>query len=311
MSEAVHSRRASLIGLKLPLHFRQLEHAKRPIVSRSGAVRVAAKVASMFRYTTSYRFYTLAKSGFALAYLWYVWDFFQIHVACWGQLFLLLPCPSEISFSNSPIWDVFLHRAAIFVSGKAMVWIFCVSSPVAVGLYLWGRHRWLQFAVGCWISCSMISLTCLIGVFNSTADIWVNYVFVIYRLVAMICPRGEWEQHEPGLSLAKCREDPALASTYASLVVLLQFTVYFFAGVNKLAVGWGPWTTGIAIQNLAFDSSVHDYAQGIHVPYLLSLILCYVTLFQRLIVPFGFFFRRWRIWSVLILMTMHIGYAIL
>ncbi len=42
----------------------------------------------MFRYLTSYRFYTLAKIGFSLAYLWYVADFFRIHNAIWNQLSL-------------------------------------------------------------------------------------------------------------------------------------------------------------------------------------------------------------------------------
>src|SRR6202012_3389958 len=81
--------------------------------------------------------------------------------------------------------------------------------------------------------------------------------------------------------------------------------------INKLVDGWTPWTTGVALQNLAIDSSMHDFVRGTHVPYWLSLILCYVTLGQRLVVPFGFFLKRYRIWSVLILGTMHIGYAIL
>ena len=92
----------------------------------------------------------------------------------------------------------------------------------------------------------------------------------------------------------KWRDNPALSSTYAWLVVLLQFCVYFYAGINKLLDGWVPWTTGVALQNLAFDSSMHEFVRGTHVPYWLSLILCYVTLVQRLIVPFGFFFMRYR-----------------
>src|ERR1700679_358178 len=62
---------------------------------------------------------------------------------------------------------------------------------------------------------------------------------------------------------------------------------------------------------MAFDNSVHQFARGTYVPYWVSLILCYVTLFQRFVVPFGFFFKRTRIWAVLILGTMHLGYAIL
>jgi len=71
------------------------------------------------------------------------------------------------------------------------------------------------------------------------------------------------------------------------------------------------WTTGVALQNLAFDSSMHEFVTGAQVPYWISLILCYATLLQRLVVPFGFYFKRYRIWSVLILGSMHIGYAIL
>jgi hypothetical protein len=53
------------------------------------------------------------------------------------------------------------------------------------------------------------------------------------------------------------------------------------------------------------------FVRDISVPSLLSLLLGYLTLFQRLIVPFGFFLRRYRIWTVIILGSMHIGYAIL
>jgi hypothetical protein len=265
----------------------------------------------MFRYPTSYRGYTLAKVGFSLAYLWYVSDFFRIHVAIWNQLSLLLPDPRNIVLSGNPQLDSVLRGMAIFLSGRAMVWAFALSSPVAAGLFLWGRHKWLQLAVGCWISFSMISLNSLVGVFSSTVDVWVNLVFVTYSLVALVSPADEWEKSEAGLSPARWRDNPSLASAFAWLVVWLQFLVYFFAGVNKLVFGWIPWTTGTALQNLAIDSSFHDFARGTHVPYWISLILCYVTLIQRLVVPFGFFFRRCRFWSVLILGAMHVGYAIL
>jgi hypothetical protein len=265
----------------------------------------------MFRYLTSYRFYTLAKIGFGLAYLWYVSDFFRIHVANWNQLSLLLPDPLNTSLSGNPQLDVVLRRIAILLNRRAMVWAFALVSPVAAGLFLWGRHKWLQMAVGCWMSFSMISLNSLVGVFSSTVDVWVNLVFVIYGLVALVSPADEWEKSEAGLGLARWRDDPPLASGFAWLVVWLQFLVYFFAGVNKLVLGWIPWTTGVALQNLAVDSSIHDFARGTYVPYWISLILCYVTLLQRLVVPFGFFFMRYRFWSVLILGTMHVGYAIL
>jgi peroxiredoxin Q/BCP len=265
----------------------------------------------MFRYATSYRYYTLARIGFGLAYLWYIWDFFWIHAGMRKLLPLLLSNPSDIVFSGNPVLDVYLRRLAVFVSGKTVVCVLIFSSPLVVGVYLWGRHRWLQFGVGCWISISMISLSSLAGVFVTTADIWLHYVFLLYGLTALICSNEEWDRGEPGLNVAKWRENPSFASIYAWYVVLLQFTVYFYAGVNKLIHGWKPWMTGVALQNLAYDSSMHDFAWGIHVPYWLSLILCYVTLLQRLVVPFGFYSTRYRLWSVLILGTMHIGYAIL
>jgi len=265
----------------------------------------------MFRYLTSYRFYSLAKVGFAVAYLWYVWDFFRIHVAIWNQLSPLLSDPEGIVFSGNPKMDIFFRRGAVFLGGKVMVWIYLLVSPLMAGLYLWGRYKWLQFSVGCWVSFSMISLTALVGVFTSTADIWLNYVFATYSLTALICSADEWERNESGASLAKWRNNPTLSSVYAWLVVLVQLAVYLFAGVNKLIDGWVPWTTGVALQNLAFDSSMHEFVRGTHVPYWISLIFCYVTLTQRLVVPFGFFFARYRIWSVLILGVMHIGYAIL
>jgi hypothetical protein len=265
----------------------------------------------MFRYPTSYRFYTLAKAGFGAAYLWYVSDFFRIHVAIWGQLSLLLPDPRTVVLSGNPKLDFYLRAIAAFLSGRAMVWVFTLGSPLAAGLFLWGRHKWLQLAVGCWISLSMISLNCLVGVFSSTVDVWVNLVFVMYGVAALVSPADAWETSEAGLSPARWRDNPTLASSFAWLVVWLQFLVYFFAGVNKLVFGWIPWTTGTALQNLAVDSSFHDFARGTAVPYWISLILCYVTLIQRLVIPFGFFFRRWRLWSVLILGSMHVGYAIL
>ncbi len=265
----------------------------------------------MFRYPTSYRFYTLAKVGFSLAYLWYVSDFLRIHIAIWNQLSPFLPDPRNIVLSGNPQLDAVLRGVTAFLSGRAMVWAFALISPVAAGLFLWGRHKWLQLAVGWWMSFSMISLNVLVGVFSSTVDVWVNLVFVIYGLVALVSPADAWEKSEAGLSLDRWRGDPQLESSFAWLVVWLQFLVYFFAGVNKLVLGWIPWTTGVALQNLAVDSSIHDFARGTHVPYWISLVLCYVTLVQRLVVPFGFYFMRFRSWSVLILGTMHLGYAIL
>jgi hypothetical protein len=267
--------------------------------------------AALFRYRTSYRFYTLAKIGFCAAYLWYVWDFFWIYDSLRKQPFSIVASLSEITFSGNSTLDIPLRAIAMFLNTRAMVWVFLLSAPFMAAMFIWGRYRWLQFAVAAWISLSMIALACIAGEFISNADIWINYVFVTYGFTALILRPGEWEKEELGFSPARWRENPVLLSTYAWLVVLVQFTVYFFAGLNKLIYGWEPWTTGVALQNLAYDSSMNSFVLGIYVPYWISLILCYVTLFQRLVVPFGFFLPRFRIWSVLILGSMHLGYAIL
>jgi len=264
-----------------------------------------------FRYQTPYRFYTLAKAGFALAYFWYMLDFFRIHAALLNGLSALLVGVPGMVFTGNETVDALLRSLTVAVSGRVMVWVLFLASPFVMGLFLWGRHRWLQIAVGLWISFSMISMSALAGVFCTTADIWVHYVFLMYTLAAALSPGNAWERSEPGLDLALWRTNPTLTSTYAWLIVFLQFTVYFFAGVNKLVLGWVPWTTGAALQNLAFDSSMREFARGVAVPIWIALPLCYVTLAQRLVVPFGFYVRRFRVWSVLILGTMHLGYAIL
>jgi Vitamin K-dependent gamma-carboxylase len=265
----------------------------------------------MFRYQTSYRFYTLAKIGFVLAYLWFIADFVRIHIAIGNHLSLLLPDTQSVNLSGNQQLDIVLRKIALFLSRKAMVWVFAFLAPAAAGLFLWGRNKWIQFAVGWWMSFGMISLNCLVGVFSSTVDVWLNLTLIIYGVVALITPADIWETSEAGLNLTRWRGNPSMASAFAWLVVSLQFLVYFFAGVNKLVLGWIPWTRGVALQFLAYDSSFHDFVRGTHVPYWISLILCYVTLFQRLVVPFGFFFRRYRFWSVLILGSMHVGYALL
>jgi hypothetical protein len=193
-----------------------LTQSARHVLSRSQA---------MFRYPTSYRFYTLSKIGFSAAYLWYVSDFFRIHIAIWNHLSLLLPDPRNIVLSGNQQLDAVLRGIAIFLSGRAMVWAFALSSPVAAGLFLWGRHKWLQLAVGCWISFSMISLNSLVGVFSSTVDVWVNLVFVTYSLVALVSPADEWDKSEAGFSLTRWGDNPTLASAFAWLVVWLQCLV--------------------------------------------------------------------------------------
>jgi|HubBroStandDraft_1064217.scaffolds.fasta_scaffold22475_2 vitamin K-dependent gamma-carboxylase-like protein len=265
----------------------------------------------MFRYRVSYRNYTLCKGGIGLAYLWYVSDFLRIHLAAWAHPSRLLLNPAGMTFVGSSYFDPILREYAELLNGKAAVWTFVAISPVAVGLYLWGRRRWLQLGVGAWMSFSMIGLCSLSGDFASSADLWLHYDILAYTLAALTVRGNEWSDYEPGVSRAAWRKNATVGSLYAALLVCVQFAVYVFAGVNKLVFGWAPWTSGTALQNLAFDSSVHDFVRGTHVPYAVSLVLCYVTLFQRLVVPFGFFWSKSRLWSALILGVMHVIYAVL
>lgn len=264
------------------------------------------------RTQTSYRSYTCAKAGMAAAYLWYVWDFYRIHLSIRNGLAELLHPPQTMLFVGSEAWDVQLRALAEALSRPGMTLGFLLAAPVAMGLYLWGRRRWVQVAVGLWVSFSMVALSAIAGAFLTTADIWVHFVFLAYALAALLQGPSGWEEDEPGYDRERWARNPTLSSTYAWLIVLLQFTVYFYAGVSKLTYGWGPWTTGRALQNLAFDHSMRGFVQGWAVPGWMALALCYVTLAQRLIVPFGFFLGpRWRFWSALCLTAMHTGYALL
>jgi hypothetical protein len=265
----------------------------------------------MTRYLTSFRFFILAKAGLGLAYLWVCWDFLRINLAYWDHLHELLPdLASEVIFSNTVLNSIVINTL-VFLSQPAAIWSYFILSPVAVALYVWGRFRWLQVSVGAWIWFSMVGMTAHATVMMSTADFWLSWCFILYVVAALITPPGQWEISQPGFSLDRWRQNPTIYSEYAGLVVLLEFTVYFYAGVNKLVNGWTAWVSGVAIQNLSADLSMHDYARGIHVPFFISLALCYITLFQRLVVPFGFFIMRYRGWTVLILGAMHVGYDLL
>ena len=265
----------------------------------------------MGRYQVDYRFYLLAKVGIGIAYLWYVLDFLHIHLAAWAHPSRLLLNPAGMAFVGSSRVDPILREQAELLNGRAAVWTFVVLAPVAVGLYLWGRGKWIQLMVGAWLSLSMIALASLSGCFASAADLWLHLDIVAYVVAALVTPDAEWREQEPGISRTRWRKNATFGSVYAALVVWVQFSVYVFAGVNKLVFGWDAWTHGTAIQQLAFDSSVRAFARGIDVPYVVSLVLCYLTLFQRLVAPLGFFVAKYQLWSLLVLGTMHIGYAIL
>lgn len=262
-------------------------------------------------YLMSYRFFVLCKVGLSMAYLWACWDFVRINLALGDHLQDLLPPLASETLVNDTALNSALVNTLLLLSSLAMVWIYFVLAPVAVGLFIWGRHRWVQVGVGAWVWLSMIGLTARASILMSTADFWLNWCFICYVVAGFVTPRRRWDKSQPPTSRELWRANPIVASEYALLVVILQFTVYFYAGINKLLDGWVPWIYGTAIQNLSYDLSMRDYARGLPVPFWISAIFCYVTLFQRLVVPFGFFIMRYRGWAVLILGAMHAGYEML
>jgi hypothetical protein len=269
------------------------------------------RVFLMTRYLTSYRFFILSKVGLGLAYLWICWDFFRINQALGRGLRELLPDLASETVCNNALLNRSIIDALSLLSRPVAIWSFFILSPVAVAFYVWGRFRWLQIAIGGWVWLSMAGMTARATVLMSTADFWLSWCFILYVVAGMITPAGQWNVSHPVFSPTTWRKNPTIYSEYAGLIVVLEFTVYFYAGINKLAQGWTAWTSGVAIQNLSTDLSVHDFVRGIHVPFFISLVLCYITLFQRLVVPFGFFVMRYRGWAVLILGAMHVGYDLL
>jgi Vitamin K-dependent gamma-carboxylase len=265
----------------------------------------------MTRYPTSYRSLVLTKAGLGLAYLWFCWDFLRINQAAWKNLHALIPGPAEEAICSNPFLNHIFVQALLFISQPIFIWSYFLLSPVAVGLYVWGRHRWLQIVVGLWIWSSMAAMSAQASIFMSTADFWLAWCFILHVVAGLVTPRGEWNTSQPAFEKDLWRKNPVIHSEYALLIVILQFTVYFYAGLNKLIYGWGEWTSGVAIQNLSYDPSMRDLVRGVPIPYFISLVLCYVTLAQRLIVPFGFFIMRYRGWAVLILGAMHVGYDLI
>src|ERR1700735_4854085 len=102
----------------------------------------------MFTYRTSYRAYTVAKAGFGAAYIWYVSDFFKIHVTHWNTDF-----PIITASEASPV-----NPLSAWLSGKIAVWTFFLLSPLVISLFLFAKRRWLQCATGFWAAFSMIAL---------------------------------------------------------------------------------------------------------------------------------------------------------
>ena len=262
----------------------------------------------MFRYLSSYRAYILTKVGLSVAYLWFCWDFIRLNLALHQHLQELIPALATETVCIDPDINKILLAVLAFVSRLHVCWIYLCLSPAAVAIYLWGRHRWLQVGVAAWIWLSMVGMTARLSILMTTADFWLSWCFLLYIVAAFIAPSPQWQSSQPALQRDLWRDDPTISSQYAFLLVVLQFTVYFYAGVNKLIFGWTPWISGTALQQLMNDPAMYSYVHRITMPRAVSLVLCYITLAQRLIVPFGFFRMRFRFWSVVILATMHLGY---
>lgn len=262
----------------------------------------------MFQYLSSYRTYILTKAGLSIAYLWFCWDFIRLNLALHQHLQELIPALATETVCIDPDINNALITMLSFLGHLRACWIYLYLSPIAVALYLWGRHRWLQAGVAAWIWVSMVGMTTRLSILMTTADFWLSWCFLLYIVVAFIAPSQRWQSSQPALRRDLWRDNPTISSQYAFLLVVLQFTVYFYAGVNKLVFGWTAWTSGVALQQLMYDPAMYSYVRGIALPRAISFVLCYVTLAQRLIVPFGFFSMRLRLWTVIILATMHLGY---
>lgn len=270
--------------------------------------RIRLRDLVMFQYLSSYRAYILTKVGLSIAYLWFCWDFIRLNLALHQHLQELIPALATETVCNDPDINRALIAMLSFVGHMHACWVYLCLSPVAVALYLWGRHRWLQVGVAAWIWLSMVGMTARLSILMTTADFWLSWCFLLYIVAAFIGPSQQWQASQPALQRDLWRDDPTISSQYAFLLVVLQFTVYFYAGVNKLVFGWTPWVTGTALQQLMYDPAMYSYVRGVGLPRAVSFVLCYITLAQRLIVPFGFFSMRFRLWAVVILATMHLGY---
>jgi len=262
----------------------------------------------MFKYLSSYRPFILTKFGLAVAYLWFCWDFIRLNLALHRHLLELIPpLEKEVICNDSGLNGVFIALLS-FAGQPIACWMYLILSPIAVAIYLWGRFRWLQVGTAAWIWLSIVGLTAHLSVLMTTADFWLSWCFILYLVAGLITPSGLWETSQPSFKIDLWRSNPAISSEYAFLLVILQFTVYFYAGLNKLIFGWAAWTSGTALQDLMYDPAMHNYVRGVSLPYVISFLLCYITLAQRLVLPFGFFSMRFRLLAVTILGLMHLGY---
>jgi hypothetical protein len=262
----------------------------------------------MLRYLTSYRCFILTKLGLGIAYFWLCCDFLRLNVALQIHLQELIPELSKETFCGNSALNAILVRSLLFLSQPGACWIYFILSPVVVAVYIWGRFRWLQAGIAGWVWLSIAATAARVSVVMTTADFWLSWCFILYLISGVITPSGQWDVSQPSLRADLWRKNATISSEYACLLVVLQFTVYFYAGLNKLIFGWTAWTSGTALQDLMLDPAMHHYVRGLALPHLISLFLCYLTLAQRLIVPFWFFSWRYRRWAVMMLGLMHLGY---
>ncbi len=256
---------------------------------------------NLLRRSIPYRNLFFFRTAIAITYLWVASDFYTINqTKIHDEDFRdLTPAPAFESFVADPGWNHWLgHELTLLTNPATFQWILLGSIPVA-----------LCFAIGripricaAGLSLMMVLFGACAPLFQSAADAWLFWVLFLVL----------WAPTDPPLTVRLWRENPAVESRYAALVVFLSFTVYFFAGCSKLVLGTHQWLAGTALQNIVFDPSVREAFRGMIVPHWISLLLCYYTLFQRLIVPFFFYMRRpWQIAAIIILGTMHVGYNIL
>ncbi len=254
--------------------------------------------AHLLRRSVPYRNLVFFRFGLAITFLWFLHDFYVINQTKFlDETFRnLIPAPTFESFCADPGWNHWLgQKFADLTYPPTFQWILLGAVPLAICFAL-GRIPRLS-AVG--ISLVMVLCGASAPLFQSSADSWLFWAIFL----------SLWAPADPPLTIKNWRENPAVESRYVALAVFLSFTVYFFAGCSKLVLGGHQWLGGTALQNIAFDPSVREAFRGMIVPHWISLILCYYTLFQRLVVPFFFYMSRpWQIAAIVILGTMHFGY---
>ncbi len=112
--------------------------------------------------------------------------------------------------------------------------------------------------------------------------------------------------------LAIPAKDSPIESYWVGVLKLVGFCVYFFAGLHKIIVP--DWRTGIALQNVFLDHDLINarYSFVAETPWMYFLS-AWITLFQRLVVPWGLWSsrRELRLVSAGLLALMHYSYMVI